>query len=83
VIRAAGEGSPQVESRHVFPDSANPVAAENLTFLEATRRFQAEYLRETLEDTEWNVVETARRLDVARSHVYNLIHSFGLRRKND
>jgi Nif-specific regulatory protein len=83
-IRAAGEGSPQVESRHVFPDSANPAAsAENLTFLEATRRFQAEYLRETLEDTEWNVIETARRLDVARSHVYNLIHSFGLRRKND
>jgi Nif-specific regulatory protein len=82
-IRAAGEGSPQVESRHVFPDSVNPVGSDDLTFLDATRRFQAEFLRETLEDTEWNVVETARRLDVARSHVYNLINSFGLRRKND
>ena len=29
---------------------------------------------------DWNVVETARRLDLARSHVYNLIRAFGLER---
>ena len=28
----------------------------------------------------WNVVETARRLDLARSHVYNLIRAFGIER---
>jgi hypothetical protein len=27
------------------------------------------------------VVETARRLDLARSHVYNLIRAFGLERR--
>lgn len=83
VIRAAGEGSTQVESRHLSPDSAEAAASESFTFQEATRRFQADFLRETLEKTEWNVIETARRLDLARSHVYNLIRSFGLRRKDD
>jgi Nif-specific regulatory protein len=34
----------------------------------------------TLEDTGWNVAATARRLDLARSHVYNLIRAFGLER---
>jgi len=28
-----------------------------------------------------NVLETARQLDLARSHVYNLIRAFGLERK--
>jgi Nif-specific regulatory protein len=82
-IRAAGEGSQQVEARHLFPDAAGvPASSESCTFQEATRRFQAEFLRETLESTEWNVVETSRRLDLARSHVYNLIRTFGLRRKD-
>ena len=47
---------------------------------EATRRFQAELLRKTLEETDWNVSETAKRLDVARSHVYKLISAFGVER---
>ena len=34
----------------------------------------------TLEATDWNVSEAARRLDVARSHVYNLIKLHGLTR---
>jgi hypothetical protein len=29
----------------------------------------------------WNGLETARRLDLARSHVYNLIRAFGLERR--
>jgi Nif-specific regulatory protein len=52
-----------------------------VTFQEATRRFQARLLRETLEASGWNVVEAARRLDLARSHVYNLIRAFGLERE--
>ena len=37
---------------------------------------------ETLQETGWNIVEAARRLDLARSHVYNLIRAFGLERKS-
>jgi Nif-specific regulatory protein len=81
-IRAAGEGARQVEQSHLFPDSVRPEigAPPALTFQEATRRFQARLLRETLEDAGWNIMEVARRLDLARSHVYNLIRAFGLAR---
>jgi Nif-specific regulatory protein len=82
VIRAAGARAKQVERLHLFPESPEvpePEAAG--TFQEATRRFQARYLEDALEASGWNVVETARRLDLARSHVYNLIRAFGLERK--
>lgn len=81
VIRAAGEGAKQVERAHLFPNA--PVAEREhatLTFQEATRQFQSNLVRQALDETEWNVVETARRLDLARSHVYNLIKAFGLER---
>ena len=82
VIRAAGEGSKQVDRTHLFPNApaaeGEPAAA--LTFQEATRRFQVGMLRQALEETQWNIVETARRLDLARSHVYNLIKAYGLER---
>jgi len=82
VIRAASDGSMQVERAHLFPEPGGSAVKEHesLTFQEATRRFQAQLLLETLEDTAWNVVETARRLDLARSHIYNLIRAFGLDR---
>ncbi|HUE39150.1 MAG TPA: sigma-54-dependent Fis family transcriptional regulator, partial [Candidatus Binatia bacterium] len=72
VIRAAGEAAKQVELAHLFPSAAEvPSAPTQVTFQEATRQFQARLLRETLQDTGWSVVEAARRLDLARSHVYN------------
>ena len=43
---------------------------------EATKRF----LGNALEESGWNVMEVARRLDLARSHVYTLIRAFGLTR---
>ena len=82
VIRAAGEQALRVEAAHLFPPSTTVPAGgdEPLTFQEMTRRFQARVLRETLEEHGWNVIEAARRLDLARSHVYKLIRAFGLER---
>ncbi len=81
-IRAAGSGAERIERTHLFSDVA-PGGGEgggSLTFQEATRRYQAKLLQKTLEEEGWNIVETARRLDLARSHVYNLIRAFGLAR---
>jgi Nif-specific regulatory protein len=82
VIRAAGAGATQVERDDLFPDSGVPTVKpdEALTFQEATRRFHRQLLCEALEETSWNIVETARRLDLARSHIYNLIRALGLQR---
>jgi Nif-specific regulatory protein len=81
-IRAAGLGARQIERQHLFPiegTSGEAVEAAT-TFQEETRRFQAELIRSCLEKTGWNVTETARRLDVARSHLYKLISAFGIDR---
>jgi len=83
VIRAAGAGATHVEPAHLFPEAEPPrdSKGEHPTFQEATRRFHQGLLRETLEDTGWNITEAARRLDLARSHMYNLIRAFGLERQ--
>jgi Nif-specific regulatory protein len=82
VIRAAGKGSASVEREHFFPAQVRATSErrEALTFQQATRQFQEQLLRETLRETEWNVSQTAEKLDVARSHIYSLIRSFGLQK---
>ena len=95
-IRAAGTGSLQVETTHVFPSAratvvagsrapdgdgdAIAIEADGLTFQEATRRFQAKLLQNALEAVDWNVGDVARRLEIARSHVYALIRGFDIER---
>lgn len=80
-IRAAGDGARQVELAHVFPEGDDDASAPSKrpTFQEATRQFQLDLLYDTLEENGWNVNDTARRLDLGRSHVYNLIRAYNLR----
>lgn len=81
-IRAAGSRSRSITIDHFFPHQKHAEGEGDgpMTFQEATREFQARLLRQTLEDTGWNVSETARRLDIARSHLYKLIRAFGIER---
>jgi Nif-specific regulatory protein len=90
VIRAAGDNATEIGVRHLTPASALAVAAGEQrpgdgteTFQEATRLFQMRMVGRMLEETGWNVSETARRLDLTRTHIYNLIERFGLERDKD
>lgn len=80
VIRAAAEQSTRLEHHHLFVEESAPPAEAPETFQSATRRFQGQLVLRTLQETNWNIVEAARRLDVTRSHVYNLIRAHGLER---
>ena len=81
-IRAAGDASESIEPRHLFPTTARPTESPGeLGFREATRWFQRELLERTLTELDWNIAETARRLGLARSHVYNLIRAFEIGRE--
>ena len=80
-IRAAMEGAKEVEPQHLFPESAKEENPGELSFQEATRRYQRKLLLEVLNTQNWNVAETARRLSLARTHVYHLINAFELRRE--
>ncbi|HXJ33107.1 MAG TPA: sigma-54-dependent Fis family transcriptional regulator [Candidatus Eisenbacteria bacterium] len=81
-IRAAATGARWVERGHFFPETGSNGTEHNgqLTFQEATRRFHVKLLRDTLDESGWSVIEAARRLDLARSHVYNLIRALGIER---
>lgn len=83
VIRAAMKNASQVDARMLFPESEPEDEQESAarSFHEETRRFQKELLQRVLKETDWNITESARRLDLARAHVYNLIRSFGLSRR--
>lgn len=93
-IRAAAEGVLHIEQRHFFPGSepgrgdggdlpGGDWPGGQLTLQAATRAFQARFVRRVLDEVGWNVSEAAARLDIARSHVYNLIRAFGLERPRD
>jgi Nif-specific regulatory protein len=82
VVRAAVEGSTVIQPQHLFTE--RPFDADeddpSPSFQDATRAFQKRLLEKTLAAVDWNVSEAARRLDIARSHAYNLIHTYGLER---
>jgi Nif-specific regulatory protein len=82
VISAAGDGLLQIEPSHLGlePQVSDAAGGEQLSFQQETHRFQGSLLKKTLEATSWNIAETAQRLDLARSHVYNLIKSHGFNR---
>jgi transcriptional regulator with GAF, ATPase, and Fis domain len=80
-IRAAAQGMRRIEARELRLEGQGPREAGTApTFQEETRRFQAGLVARVLEATDWNVSEAARRLDLTRTHLYNLIKSFGLKR---
>ena len=79
VIRASGDKSATLHVHHIFPKQAAD-ASETLTLQDATRQFQRRHVLDALEKNNWNVAETARELELARSHLYNLINDFELRR---
>jgi Nif-specific regulatory protein len=81
VIRARAQKTRTLREHHVFPEAKPDDRDGPMTFQEATRWFQRRHVLDALEKNDWNVAETARQLDVARSHVYNLIHDLDLRRK--
>lgn len=79
-IHAQLRGSEWIEGRDVLPDLSTAGDGEGYGLQEATRRFQRKHVLAVLESTDWNAIEAARLLDVSRSHIYNLIRAFDLKR---
>jgi Nif-specific regulatory protein len=80
-IRCAARGLLRIEATDLGLDAGGArESASAGTFQAETRRFQAGLVARVLDATDWNVSEAARRLDLTRTHLYNLIKSFGLTR---
>lgn len=84
VVRTAARRESTVEPEALVrpgaPETKDPDDAE-LTFHDATKRFQARLLRTALYETGWNIVESARRLHLTRSHFYTLMKTHGIERE--
>jgi Nif-specific regulatory protein len=80
VVRSQVDQAETLLEHHVFP-AADSSSRETLTLHEAMRRFKRRYIKEALERSDWNVAETAKDLDVARGHLYNLVAELGLKRE--
>jgi Nif-specific regulatory protein len=83
VLRAGFEGATQVERRHLFPDPAAQPGKPNgpVTFQEATRGFHKRFIEEALDACDGNVSEAARRVDLSRAHLYDLMRGLGIDRR--
>jgi Nif-specific regulatory protein len=73
----AEKGTVELDIRHVFPEQGKG-AAKPVSFQEHTRLCQKELLERTLRETDNNRAEAAKRLELSRAHIYNLIAAFGL-----
>ncbi|XXY52122.1 sigma 54-interacting transcriptional regulator [Sorangium sp. So ce269] len=82
ILRAVGDGVFNIEQAHLFPEAGagQELSKKPLTLQAASRRFQEQLIRRTLEETNWNYAETMKRLDVGRSSFYNLIKAYRIER---
>jgi Nif-specific regulatory protein len=78
-IRAAVERAPTLRVCHVWPASA-PDRDEVPDFREATQRFQRRYLRDALEDHDWDIRAVVAATGLSRAHLYSLIATHKLTR---
>ena len=77
VVNARLDRSGEIEPRHLFPSNASD---ESPSFQESRRRWECSYLEQALAKHDWNVAQTARTLQMSRSHLNALIRRCQLRR---
>ncbi len=80
VVNARLQRADEIELRHLFP-SADPDTPPG--FQESRQRWECSFLHQTLEKHDWNVVQSARSLQMSRSHLNALIRRHQLRRAAD
>ena len=79
-VAASEQGLCMIERRHLFPGLGGDASEDDPSWSARNHQFQSSLLDETLRECDWNVAKTARKLGLARSHVYNKIKKFDLRR---
>lgn len=78
MIRAHAEGATTLAERHLRLAPAGEPPGD-LPLDTATREFRRDYVCGALDEHRGNISETARVLDLERSHLYRLIDKLDLR----
>lgn len=80
VVNARLDGTLEVEPRHMF---AQPKQGRTQNFHDSRQQWESSFLRQTLTRNKWNVAQTARELELSRSHLNSLIRRCGLTRTSE
>jgi DNA-binding NtrC family response regulator len=83
-VNAAASLSRVVQPDHVFPPAEGPGVVANGDDLESLQSqlhaVRGRIVQSALRRAGWNISETARRLDIARSYLYKLVEAHNIRR---
>jgi two-component system nitrogen regulation response regulator NtrX len=87
VILTAGESVSAGDVRRVLGEAREETALGDLADVHTFERFKAEaektFLLGKLAENDWNVSETARKLEMPRSNLYKKIEKYGLTRERE
>lgn len=84
ILRARVDHSSELLYHHFLPDQKMDVfIAETLTYRQGKDCWERKFINEKLNKNCWNISETAKLLDLSRSHLNNLIKIHHLCRKNN
>ena len=87
VILTAGDSVGAADVRRVLGEARDATALGDLAEVDTFERFKAEaektFLLGKLAEHDWNVSETARKLDMPRSNLYKKIEKYGLSRERE
>jgi two-component system nitrogen regulation response regulator NtrX len=87
VILTAGQTVTAADVRRVLGEAREDTALGDLAEVHTFERFKAEaekaFLLGKLAENDWNVSETARKLDMPRSNLYKKIEKYGLSRERE
>jgi Nif-specific regulatory protein len=81
VVNARIDHSTVIEMRHAFPSEGVASGGEDRqTFQGARQQWERSFLSTVLAKCDWNVAQTARELEMSRSHLNALIRRYELQR---
>jgi two-component system nitrogen regulation response regulator NtrX len=83
ILRARVDQSPKLLFHHLLPEQLETViCAETITYREGKDSWERRFLNAHLNKNSWNISETAKSLDLSRSHLNNLIKIHNLDRSD-
>src|SRR5699024_8994867 len=62
------------------PQSVDGIIEPNDTFQQFKERAERQYLTQKLEEYNWNISQTAKAIEIQRSHIYNKMRKYDIER---
>jgi Nif-specific regulatory protein len=83
IIRAKAESACTIQIKHILSgEKQSEPSIEPITYRQGKESWEKDFIETKLQQNNWNISETAKALDLSRSHMNNLIKLHKLERAN-